>query len=128
MWVGRRAMNPSQSELLHRAGLAEGRDAAPEDMPVLWHLKVSHYNEKVRWALDYKGVPHVRRAVLPGRHQALAKKLSGTPTLPVLILDGQAIGDSTRIITALEQRHPQPPLYPADPEERLRALELEDFF
>ena len=23
--------------------------------PVLWHLEVSHYNEKARWALDYKG-------------------------------------------------------------------------
>jgi glutathione S-transferase len=29
---------------------------------------------------------------------------------------------------ALEARYPQPPLYPADPEERRRALELEDFF
>jgi hypothetical protein len=25
------------------------------DTPVLWHLDISHYNEKVRWALDYKG-------------------------------------------------------------------------
>jgi len=96
--------------------------------PVLHHLKVSHYNEKVRWALDYKHVPHVRRAVLPGRHPAIARKLSGGRTLPVLVLDGEAIGDSTRIIAALEQRHPEPPLYPGDPEERRRALELEDFF
>jgi glutathione S-transferase len=106
----------------------DGNGAGEGSAPVLWHLKVSHYNEKVRWALDYKGVPHVRRAVLPGRHQALAKKLSGGPTLPVLILDGQAIGDSTRIIAALERRHPEPPLYPADPADRRRALELEDFF
>ena len=39
------------------------------DPPVLYHLKVSHYNEKARWALDYKGVPHVRRAAIPGRHE-----------------------------------------------------------
>jgi hypothetical protein len=32
------------------------------ETPVLWHLEISHYNEKVRWALDYKGVAHVRRA------------------------------------------------------------------
>ena len=24
---------------------------------VLWHIEISHYNEKARWALDYKGDP-----------------------------------------------------------------------
>src|SRR6266404_6322264 len=31
--------------------------------PVLWHFPISHYNEKARWALDWKGIPHVRRAL-----------------------------------------------------------------
>ena len=96
--------------------------------PVLWHLKVSHYNEKVRWALDLKRISHVRRAAVPGRHQKIAKELTGSSTLPVLVLDGEAFGDSTRIIEVLEERHPEPPLYPADPGERRRALELEEFF
>jgi len=48
--------------------------------------------------------------------------------LPILFLDGKAIGDSTRIIEALEQRHPEPALYPRDDGARRRALELEDFF
>jgi glutathione S-transferase len=96
--------------------------------PVLWHLKVSHYNEKARWALDHKRIPHVRRALIPGRHDRVALKLSGGSTLPVLVLDDGAIGDSTRIIEALEQRWPDPPLYPAEPEARRRALELEDWF
>jgi glutathione S-transferase len=98
------------------------------DAPVLWHLKVSHYNEKARWALDYKRVPHVRRAEAPGRHSAVAQRLTGARTFPVLVVDGEAIGDSTRIIEALERLHPEPPLYPADPVERRRALEIEDFF
>ncbi len=97
-------------------------------LPVLWHLKVSHYNEKARWALDYKGLPHARRAVEAGRHQKVAKKLSGGTTLPVLELNGKAIGDSTEIIAELERIRPQPALYPADPAERQRALELEDHF
>jgi glutathione S-transferase len=96
--------------------------------PVLWHLKVSNYNEKARWALDYKRVPHLRRAAVPGRHRAIAKELTGGRTLPVLVLDDEAIGDSTRIIEALERRYPEPPLYPQDPDERRRALEIEDFF
>lgn len=103
---------------------AEGGGA----LPVLWHLKVSHYNEKARWALDFKRVPHARRAVTPGRHRALAEKLTGAPTLPVLVVDGEAIGDSTRIIAELESRHPEPALYPADAAQRRRALEIEDFF
>jgi glutathione S-transferase len=98
------------------------------DTPILWHLKVSNYNEKARWALDYKGIPHIRRAAVPGRHAKLAQRLTGERTLPVLVLDGEAIGDSTRIIEALERRQPEPPLYPADPTERREALELEDFF
>ncbi|MEX2252983.1 MAG: glutathione S-transferase family protein [Thermoleophilaceae bacterium] len=96
--------------------------------PVLWHLEVSHYNEKARWALDYKGIPHVRRAVVPGEHAAIARRLTGGRTFPVLEQDGEAIGDSTRIIEALERLRPEPCLYPADPGERRRALLLEDLF
>ena len=76
------------------------------DPPVLHHLKVSHYNEKVRWALDYKGIPHVRKAAIPGRHRKLAKELTGgaTSTFPVFVENGYAIGDSSRIIAHLEDR------------------------
>lgn len=103
-------------------------DTDANGLPVLWHLKVSHYNEKARWALDYKHIAHVRRAAIPGRHRAIAHRLTGGKTLPVLILAGEAIGDSTRIIATLEQKYPEPPLYPAAPEARKRALEIEDFF
>jgi glutathione S-transferase len=98
------------------------------DPPVLWHLKVSHYNEKARWALDHKRVPHLRRAVDAGLHRPIAKRLTGGSTFPVLVVDGQAIGDSTRIIAELERRHPEPPLYPDERQARDRALALEDFF
>jgi glutathione S-transferase len=98
--------------------------------PVLWQIKVSHYSEKVRWALDYKGVEHERKAPPPGPHVAFAlfKTRGDSMTLPLLDLDGRTYGDSTDIIAALEERWPDPPLYPADPGERQRALELEDFF
>jgi glutathione S-transferase len=96
---------------------------------VLWQLQISHYVEKVRWALDYKRVPHIRHSLLPGAHIRETKRLSGdTSTVPVLTIDGRSIGDSTRIIAALEQRWPQPPLYPDDHARRRRALELEEFF
>jgi glutathione S-transferase len=43
-------------------------------------------------------------------------------------IDGDIVPDSTAIIAALEERFPDPPLYPDDPAERARALELEDYF
>jgi len=97
-------------------------------MPILWHLEISHYNEKARWALDYKGVAHVRRAVTPGLQELTARRLRAGRTVPVLEVNGRAIGDSTRIIEEIERRWPEPPLYPADPQERRAALELEDYF
>lgn len=99
--------------------------------PTLWHIDVSHYSEKARWALAYKQVEHRRRAVpIPGAHipAAIWMTRGAQKTFPVLELDGRRIGDSTAIVAALEERYPEPPLYPTDPEERRRALELEDFF
>ena len=100
------------------------------DLPTLWQIPVSHYSEKARWALAYKGVEHERRAPPPGGHIAVALWLTrgGQITFPVLTIDGRNIGDSTAIIAALEERHPEPALYPADPDQRRRALALEDFF
>ncbi len=104
--------------------------AQTEQKPVLWQIDISHYSEKVRWALEYKGVDHARRSPLPGTHIPIALFLTrgAQPTLPVLQVDGRTIGDSTEIIAALESIHPEPPLYPVDAEERARAIELEDWF
>lgn len=96
----------------------------------LWHLELSHYSEKVRFALAYKGVAHRVRAPMPGLHGPLAMALTRSwhRRFPVVQIDGRAIGDSTAIIAALEERFPDPPLYPADAAERERALALEDLF
>jgi glutathione S-transferase len=99
-------------------------------LPTLWQIDISHYSEKARWALAYKDVEHRRRAPIPGVHIPIALFLTrGThKTFPIIQLDGRTIADSTDVIAALEERFPEPPLYPADPEQRRRALELEDYF
>jgi glutathione S-transferase len=104
--------------------------AQTEQKPTLWQIEISHYAEKVRWALEYKGIDHSRRSPLPGTHIPIALVLTrgSQPTVPVLQIDGRAIGDSTEIIAALESIHPEPPLYPIDAEQRARAIELEDWF
>jgi len=98
------------------------------DRPVLWHLQISHYNEKVRWALDYKRIPHTRRSMMPGVHQLFCKRLTGNVKSPVLTIGDESIADSTAILQAIEQRWPDPPLMPENALQRRRALRLEDYF
>jgi len=97
------------------------------DTPLLWHIPLSHYSEKVRWALDYKGIAH-RRRVLGPDYLIRVWRATRQGQLPVLWLDGQAIADSTRIIAELEEAYPEPALYPRDTATRQRALALEDDF
>jgi glutathione S-transferase len=66
--------------------------------------------------------------VLGADYLIRAWRATGRGTLPILFLDGRAIGDSTHIIAALEERYPEPPLYPTDAAARQRALALEDYF
>ncbi len=102
--------------------------SAASDAPVLWQFRASHFNEKVRWALDWKGIVHERRSLLPGPHMPVVLWLTGQKSVPVLRVGGEIVHDSTRIIADLERRFPERPLYPADPALRARALELEEFF
>ena len=97
------------------------------ETPLLWHIPLSHYNEKARWTLDYKRIEHRRQVLGPG-YLVRAWRATRRGTLPILWLDDRAIGDSTRIIAALEERYPEPPLYPVDAAARERALALEDYF
>src|SRR5260370_39727827 len=98
------------------------------ETPVLWQFTHSHFNEKARWALDFKAVPHLRRSLIPGFHIMKVRSMTGQTAVPVLILDGKTIFDSSRIIEALEEAYPGSPLYPDNLNERRRALELQDFF
>jgi glutathione S-transferase len=99
-------------------------------LPTLWQIDVSHYSEKARWALAWKGVQHRRHSPPPGAHMIVALWLTrgAKYTFPILSIDGQRISDSTAIIAALEELYPEPRLYPIDTTERLRALALEDYF
>lgn len=94
----------------------------------LLQFRFSHYNEKVRWALDWKRVPHVRRSLLPGPHGPLVVRLTGRTQVPVLRLNGRVVAGSAAIIDELEHLVPEPPLHPADPRLRDEALALERRF
>jgi len=102
---------------------------APAATPTkLWHFRVSHYNEKVRWALDHKRWPHTRKTLVPAFHVATARWLSGQNQLPILRIDGRVLAGSALILDELEHLRPEPPLFPADPEARRRALRIQAYF
>jgi len=88
----------------------------------------SHYNEKVRWALDLKRPPHQRTDLVPGPHAMTALRLTGQTQVPIMRFGREYVPGSADILARLEQRFPLPPLYPSDPESRARAVELQRFF
>jgi glutathione S-transferase len=95
----------------------------------LIQFRHSPYNEKVRWALDLKSVPHSRRSLLPGPHMSVVKRLCGRTATPVLVADGgEAIDGSARILEWLEQRFPTPRLMPVDAAARAEVLRLQQRF
>jgi glutathione S-transferase len=94
----------------------------------LLQFRHSPYNEKVRWALDLKQLPHRRRSLLPGPHLGVVKRLTGRTSTPVLVHDGGAIDGSARIVEWLDAHAGAPTLLPADPAQREEALHIQRWF
>ncbi len=93
----------------------------------LFHFPISQYNEKARWALDWKGIAHRRISQLPGPHKLAMMRLSGQDQVPVLRHGATVVAGSNHIVDYLERLQPEPALYPADPAERERALGLQEW-
>lgn len=91
----------------------------------LYQFAISHYCEKVRWALDLKGVQYQPVNLLPGQHIKVIKQLADQSSVPVLEHDTRVIQGSAAILDYLDSHFPEPPLLPTNPELRQRALEWE---
>lgn len=85
----------------------------------------SHFCEKARWALDLKGVRHLRINYLPGPHVPRIRSISGQTQVPVLKVDGRFVHGSAAIVDLVEKRWPTPALYPAEPAARDEALAIQ---
>ena len=70
-------------------------------MFALYDFRFSHYSEKARWALDFKGIPYTPRHLVPGFHLRTARKLAPRSCLPILEADGAVIQDSTENLCPL---------------------------
>jgi glutathione S-transferase len=92
-------------------------------------ISISHYCEKVRWALDWAGEPYVESAHLPLLHWASSFGAGAGRTVPVLVADdGEVLGDSTDILRWLDRRQPELGLYGDTAEKRQEIEALEDLF
>ena len=96
--------------------------------PVLYQFPFSHYNEKARWALDLKAVPHRRITVPPGAHVPILLAISGQRQTPTIKTKDGVIPGSAQVIDYLEREYPEPALYPTDPDQLKQAMELQTWF
>lgn len=88
---------------------------------------VSPYVRKVLVVLDLKGVPYEIDPIIPFMGNDDFSRLSPVRRIPVLIDDRVTLPDSSVICQYLEDRYPQPALFPSDVADRARARWLEEF-
>ena len=82
-------------------------------------IPISHYCEKVRWALERAGIPYREERHVQGIHRIAARRAGGGATVPVLVTPDGVLGDSAEILAWIDERTPaEHRLFPDDPHER----------
>ena len=93
--------------------------------PRLYTFGISHFAEKARWALDYKGIDYEEARLVPGAYLPVVKRIAPRTMVPVLRDGEHVVQGSSAIIDYLDAHIPERPLTPLDASERERARELE---
>ena len=88
---------------------------------------LSPYVRKVLAFLHLKGIPYEVDPIVPFFGDDRFSAISPVRRIPVLIDDRATLCDSSVICQYLEERHPEPALYPRDVADRARARWLEEF-
>lgn len=83
--------------------------------------------ERVALALAHKGV-EVGWVDVPDGDRSEVVRVSGQPLVPVLVDGELVLHDSPRILEHLEERFPEPPLYPRGPARRAELAAFLDWF
>jgi glutathione S-transferase len=92
----------------------------------LYGTPPSHPSHTARLMLERKGIDHKVVWLLPGLWPVLLRTRGFRGgTVPALKMNGKRIQSSRGISRALEEAKPEPPLFPSDPEQRLRVEEAE---
>lgn len=99
-------------------------------MTTRYHLignYLSPYVRKVLVCMELKGLEYTIDPIAPFVGNERFSELSPLRRIPVLIDGDRVINDSSVICQYLDERHPQPPLYPADVGDRAQARWLEEY-
>lgn len=88
---------------------------------------ISPYVRKVLVCLNIKGIPYRIDPLVPFFGNDEFTRLSPLRRIPVLIDDLVTLPDSTAICEYLDERYPDPPLFPRAPADRGRARWLEEY-
>jgi glutathione S-transferase len=83
--------------------------------------------ERVGLAVAFKGI-EAESVVIDYFDRSEVERVSGQGLVPVIDADGEVVHDSTAILRWLEERHPEPPLYPSDPARRAEVDVFIDWF
>jgi glutathione S-transferase len=93
----------------------------------LYRAPFSTNSERVALALAYKGLA-AEPVWIDYADRSAVEAASGQGLVPVIEYDGQVVADSMEIVRFLEERHPDPPLFPRDPARRAETLMFVDWF
>lgn len=88
---------------------------------------LSPYVRKALVCLDLKGIAYEIDPIVPFMGTDQFTRLSPLRRVPVLVDDRVTLADSSVICQYLEDRYPEPALYPADVADRARARWLEEY-
>lgn len=93
----------------------------------LYRAPYSTNCQRVTLALAHKGVEFESIWIDYG-DRSVVEQVSGQGLVPVIDDEGKVVADSTRIISYLEERTPEPAVYPADPARRAEVEVFIDWF
>src|SRR5678815_5588336 len=93
----------------------------------LYRIPFSTNVERIALALAHKGIPVEYVDVEDGDRSPVVA-VSGQELVPVLVDGDRIISDSPVILDYLEQRFPEPSLYPADEARRAEVQVFVDWF
>ena len=94
----------------------------------LYVIPGSHPSMAARLMLELKGIPYQRTDLMPVVSKAALKALRFPGvTVPALKIEGRRVQGSRAIAQELDRLQPQPPLFPADTEQRIAVEEAERF-
>lgn len=92
----------------------------------LIQLYQSPWSERARWGFEFKGMPYEKQEYQIGAGEEDLKRQTGQAQVPVLLVNGTVIPDSTAILNWLEEQKPRPALLPKSDKKRAQVIMWEE--